>query len=156
MKGDDGMKAGDRVTTFVYDSSARGAQGTDHAAIDYIGADGFTVAYGDAGAAVPASDAPVVPRPALRHTFEFRLSGSETQEQCWPGDGPSTGRVAIERMRAYLTRAGEPVAVPGAIAGLEVHAERREPGIVCIAQLSDFAAGDLVVVQVELAVFGMS
>jgi hypothetical protein len=92
------------------------------------------------------------PRPAARHTFEFRLGGSETQEQGWPGGGPRAGQVAIQRVRAYLSRPGADPADPSVIAGLEVHAERRAAGIVCTAQLSDFGPAETVVVQVEVEV----
>ena len=91
-------------------------------------------------------------RSAARHTFEFRLAGSETQEQAWPGGGPAAGQVAIQRVRTYLSRAGAAPADPSAIAGLEVHAERRAAGIVCTAQLSDFGPAETVVVQVEVEV----
>jgi hypothetical protein len=36
---------------------------------------------------------------------------------------------------------------------LEVHAELREGGIFCTVQLGDFGAGDLVVVQIEVALY---
>jgi hypothetical protein len=39
------------------------------------------------------------------------------------------------------------------IGGLEVHAELRDGNLVCAAALSDFGPGDLVVVQVEVAVY---
>ncbi len=75
------------------------------------------------------------PRPALTpaqprvtHTFEFRLVGSETQEQCVPlasGLSPAELRLATQGVRAYLTRTGEPAAASSAIGGLEVAAELR-------------------------------
>jgi hypothetical protein len=60
--------------------------------------------------------------------------------------------VAMERARAYVTRQGE-AAAPSAIGGVEVHAELGPSGIVCTAQVSDFGAGDLVVVQVEVGLY---
>jgi hypothetical protein len=99
-----------------------------------------------------------VPRkPFLAHTVEFRLSGSEMQEQVVPQSGSKSwaaGRVlAIERVRTYLTRQGEATADTRTIGGVEVHAELREGGIFCTVQLGDFGAGDLVVVQVEVALY---
>jgi hypothetical protein len=93
--------------------------------------------------------------PILTHTFEFRLSSSEGAEESLPlppyGPAPS-GFVGITSVRTFLTRHGE-AAATSAIGGLEVHAELRQGGIWCTAQLSDFGAGDLVVVQVEVALF---
>ncbi len=57
-------------------------------------------------------------QPRLTHTFEFRLTGSETQEQCVPvGSGLSLTEplLATEGVRAYLTRTGEPTAASSAI-----------------------------------------
>jgi hypothetical protein len=95
-------------------------------------------------------------KPIFTHTFEFRLCGSERAEQVVPLPGTRScgaGRiVAIERVRTYLTRQGE-AAAPSAIGGVEAHAELRPSGIVCTAQVSDFGAGDLVVVQVEVGLY---
>ena len=89
------------------------------------------------------------------HTFEFRLSGSETEEQAAPISSlawPSDFIVAIERVRTYVTRQGE-AAAASAIGGVEVHAELRPGGIFATAQLSDFGTGDLIVVQVEVGLY---
>jgi hypothetical protein len=79
------------------------------------------------------------------------------QEQVVPPSGSKSwaagGVLAIERVRAYLTRQGEAGAATSAIGGVEVHAELREGGIVCTVQLGDFGEGDLVVVQVEVALY---
>jgi hypothetical protein len=93
-------------------------------------------------------------RPILTHTFEYRLSGSEAAEESWPlppcRPSPSGFIVAITSVRTYLTRV---TAAGSAIGGVEVHAELRPSGIFCTAQLSDFGAADLVVVQVEVALY---
>ena len=93
--------------------------------------------------------------PLARRTFEFRLCGSETQEQSVPAPGPEDGSVvvAVNNVRAYLTGSSDAGASRSAIGGVEVWAERREGAVVCCARLSDFAAGDLVVVQADVAVY---
>jgi hypothetical protein len=52
----------------------------------------------------------------------------------------------------HVTRQGE--APTSAVGGLEVRAQLRDDGILCMAQLSDFGPGYLVVVQVDVALFG--
>jgi hypothetical protein len=94
-------------------------------------------------------------RAISEHTFEFRLSGFERQEQSWPRGAAAAPIVAIQRVRAYLTRQGEPAEATSAIGGVEVHAELRGADILCTAQLSDFGPGELVVVQVEVALFDL-
>jgi hypothetical protein len=61
--------------------------------------------------------------------------------------------VAIERLRAYLTRGGEPAAAASAIGGIEAHAKLEPRGLVCTVQVSDLAADELVVVEVEVALY---
>jgi hypothetical protein len=95
--------------------------------------------------------------PLLRHTFEFRLSGSETHEESLPlAEGslsrPADAILAIQSVRTYLTREGE-LAPTSAIGGVEVDAELRAAGICCTARLSDFGPGDLVVVRVEVSLY---
>ncbi len=89
-----------------------------------------------------------------RHAFEFRLAGSETQQQTQALEGLGAGAriVAIERVRAFFTGDGAAGAPASEIGGVEVHAELTAAGVVCTAQLSDFRPGDLLVVQVDLAV----
>jgi hypothetical protein len=94
-------------------------------------------------------------QPILTHTFEFRLNGSETQEQ-WlrvTGDSfrPAERVVAMRSVRTSLTRDGN--AAGSAVNDVEVAAEARPAGIFCTAKLSDFGAGDLVVVRVEVALY---
>jgi hypothetical protein len=78
------------------------------------------------------------------------------QEQVVPLSGSKSwaagGVLAIERVRTYLARQGE-AAATSAIGSVQVHAELREGGIFCTVQLGDFGAGDLVVVQVEVALY---
>jgi hypothetical protein len=96
--------------------------------------------------------------PLARRTFEFRLSGSETQEQSVPAAGPEDGSVvvAVNNVRAYLTGSGDAGASLSRISGVEVWAERRDGAVVCCARLSDFAAADLVVVRADVALYRMS
>lgn len=101
---------------------------------------------------------PPEPRtPSLAHTFEFGLSGSETQEQSLPLSEGSVWKpdavVAIQSVRAFLTRDGEPVPAASPINGVEVDAELRPGGIFCTAKLSDFGPADLVVARVEVALY---
>ncbi len=53
---------------------------------------------------------------------------------------------------AFLTGDGAAGAPASQIGGVEVHAGATAAGVICAAQLSDFRPGDLVVVQVDLAV----
>jgi hypothetical protein len=66
----------------------------------------------------------------------------------YPGDV-----VAIERLRAYLSRSGEPAAAAGAIGGIDAHAELDPRGLVCTVQVSDLVADELVVVEVNVALY---
>jgi hypothetical protein len=93
--------------------------------------------------------------PRLRHCFEVRLCGVEASEQTLAvaaGDA-TTCLVAIERVRAFVTRDGQAAAAASPISGIEVQARLRNGLVACTAQLSDFPPGDLVVVQVEVALY---
>ena len=100
----------------------------------------------------PTDRAPVVLLSA--HTFEFRLSGSEEQEQSLElppiprGDGFVVG---ASQVRSFVTR--DPGAADAAIGSIEVRTEVRAQRLVCSARLSDFGPADLVVVQVEGPVY---
>jgi YD repeat-containing protein len=161
MNDDDGLTShtdpSGNITTWVYDATGNCLGSLDQAP-------GTTFQWdGTASNAAEAERCPTVApqgaarrrKPIATHTFEFRLSGSESAEQAAPIAGPlawpSDSIVAIERVRAYLTRQGE--AATSAIGGVEVHAELRQDGIFCTAQVSDFGAGDLVVVQVEIGLY---
>src|SRR5260370_2828940 len=68
--------------------------------------------------AVPMGPGPVMPR--LTHRFEFRLPGSETQEQCLPlspAFPPAEFLLATPNVRAYVTRTLDPAAASSAIGG---------------------------------------
>jgi hypothetical protein len=114
-----------------------GVQGT-HAAADF-----------------PASHLGRRPVALVQRTFEFRLCGSEMQEQSVPAPGPADGTVvvAVNNIRTYLTGSGDAGVSRSAIGAVEVWAERREGAIVCCARLSDFGVGDLVVVQADVVVY---
>jgi len=143
--------------TFVYDHGGTTTRWT-------ADADGVrTFEYDACGVAantkqplpLPNGAAGIQAQPVHLETFEFRLTASEAQEQCAalgnlrPGDYI----VATRCMRAYLTRTADPGAASSVIAGLEVHAELRDGNLVCAAALSDFGPADLVVVQVEVALY---
>jgi hypothetical protein len=145
------------VVSFSYNACASGdnrqvvGQGPT---IALVGGTGAPAANGKGGGLTPAGER-VASRGITEHSFEFRLSGSERQEQSWPRVVAAAPIVAIRRVRAYLTRQGEPAEAMSAIGGVEVHAELRGTDILCTAQLSDFGPGDLVVVQVEVGVFDL-
>jgi hypothetical protein len=107
-----------------------------------------------AGSSFASPNAGRQPVAVLERTFEFRLAGSETQEQSVPVVGPADGSVvvAVNKVRAYLSSGGDAPAARGAISGFEVWVARREGAVVCCARLSDFAPADLVVVQADVAV----
>ncbi len=94
-------------------------------------------------------------QPVHLQTFEFRLTASEAQEQCVAVGALRSGHyiAATRCVRAYLTRTGDPSAASSLIGGVEVHAELRGGNLVCSAALSDFGPGDLVVVQVKVALY---
>jgi len=146
------------VKTFCYDASAHclGSVDQAHRTAFVWDARPIDPAEAEQHRAAAAHGAAARRKPIMTHTFELRLCGSEVQEQSVPMSGPqarpSDFIVAIERVRAYLTRQGEAIAT-SAIGGVEVHAELRPSGMFCTAQLSDFGAGDLVVVQVDVALY---
>jgi hypothetical protein len=155
MNGDDSLKASNDpfggVFTYAYDCLGTPVT-TENRTIDNTDGGDVSIVPAEHTTRLSGIGMTEAARPGARHTFEFRLAGSETQEQAWPGGGPRTGSVAIQRVRAYLSRLGAAPADPSAIAGLEVHAERRAAGIVCTAQLSDFGTEEIVVVQVDAEV----
>jgi hypothetical protein len=120
-----------------------------------LGGLGMPAASGEGGGLTPAGErlARLARRGITEHTFEFRLSGFERQEQSWPRGVAAALIVAIRRVRAYLTRHAEPAEATSAIGGVEVHADLRGADILCTAQLSEFGPGDLVLVQDEVALF---
>ncbi len=143
------------VTTFTYDGES---------GMTCVGRETSTFYYDATGASVegpravhaepPPARTPAQPR--LTRTFEFRLTGTETQEQCVPlaaARGPAACFLTTTAVRATLTRTADPAAGSSAIGGEEVTAELGAGGIVCRAGLSDFGPGDLVVVQVDVALF---
>jgi hypothetical protein len=103
----------------------------------------------------PPPPAPYGVTPHLTHTFEFRLSSSEAQELREPYERvPGTRTVlGITGVRAFLTRQGETTGPLSAIGGLEVNAEIDRQRVTCRAALSDFGSADLVVVQVDVAIY---
>jgi hypothetical protein len=103
----------------------------------------------------PAPPARFGATPHLTHTFEFRLSGSEVQEQREPFERypGSMAVLGITGVRAYLTRQGETTGPLSAIGGLEVSAELDRKSFTCRVGIGDFGPADLVVVQVDVAVY---
>ena len=113
-------------------------------------------------AAGPASSEP--PAAMLRlfkHTFEFRLSGSE--EKRFAIDlGPIREwdwiLVTTDRVRAFVTGSGESAAPSAVIGGIEIWTEQcprtseRSETLVCVAQATDFGSNDLIVIQVDVTV----
>jgi hypothetical protein len=89
--------------------------------------------------------------------LEFRLCGSEGQTQTIPVPVSGSGSVivAIDPVRAFLSGGGPAAAARTAIGGVEARAQYDAGQVVCTAQLSEFDPGDLVVVQVELAVYAV-
>ncbi len=94
-------------------------------------------------------------QPRLTHTFEFRLTGSETQEQCVPvgsGLSPAELLLATQGVRSTL-RAPRIRRQPSARSARWKWRRSCAGGIVCRASLSEFGPRDLVVVQVDVALF---
>ncbi len=144
-------------TTFVYDAAGTTTRGTGEP-------DGVhTLDYDACGDAASTRQPPPLPirapegrvQPVHLQTFEFRLTASEAQEQCVAVGSPRSGHyiAATRCVRAYLTRTGDPSAAGSQIGEVEVHAELRGGNLVCAAALSDFGPGDLVVVQVKVALY---
>ena len=141
------------VTTWVYDASTR----IQPPLVSALGSDGHALDPDELERRLAAARAAAKKQrqPILTRAFEFRLNGSETQEQ-WLAlpEGsfqPADSVVTIRSVRASLTRDGK--ASASAINGVEVDAELRPTGIFCTAKLSDFGDGDLVVVRVEVALY---
>ncbi len=145
----------DPRSSFVYDGEGTTTRWT-------ADADGVhTFQYDADGNAASTTQPPPIRGPEGRaqpvhlQTFEFRLTASEAQEQCVAVGSPRSGHyiAATRCVRAYLTRTGDPSAASSVIGGVEVQAELRDGNLVCSAALSDFGPGDLVVVQVKVALY---
>jgi hypothetical protein len=93
--------------------------------------------------------------PVHDHTHEFRLSGSRRAQAfiSLPFDVPDDIVVAITGVRVSVARPSDSALASSPIGGVEVKAELHDENIVCSAEVSDFAKGDLVVVQVDVAVY---
>ena len=95
------------------------------------------------------------PAPLARHTFECRLTGSESHRLLhglsFPA--PQNAVALAESVCAFLTRDDAPAAPASAIAGLEVRVELDGRDLACTVRLSDFPEGELVVVHVDAAVY---
>ncbi len=144
------------VTTCVYDAAGRLSRVEDGWGRTYRYDQDGRCLGSDAGAGQDRPRPTAAPTPRLARTFAFRLCGAETQEQtlALEGLGAAAAVVAIQRVQASVSGAGQAgAAMP--ISGIEVHADLRDGRVVCTAQVSDFAAGDLVVVQVEIAVYAL-
>jgi hypothetical protein len=119
--------------------------------------------------AAPPLPPPTEPLPPMepmhrifRRTFEFRLLGAEAQQlrMDLPPIRP-TSRIVVttDHVRTFITRSGEPAAASNLIGGVEVSTAQRagkQPGsnyLVCTAQATDFAPGDLVVVSVDVTAY---
>jgi hypothetical protein len=104
---------------------------------------------------IQATQSADAPAPVFSRTFEFRLCGTEAQEQLEPCPvcRPADFIVATSRVTVDVTRTHDPTAASNAIGGVEARAALRSGAIVCTASLSDFGPGDLVVVRVEVALF---
>jgi hypothetical protein len=97
----------------------------------------------------------------VKHTFEFRLLGSEVQSQSLELPLiPSSHCIVVvtDQVRTFVTRSGEPAAASNLIGGVKVSAEQspkvpeRPECVVCTAEATDFGSGDLVVVGVDITV----
>jgi hypothetical protein len=139
------------TTTYVYDGS--GSYSAERAGMPPGGSDGAGMGSGAANAEPGEPRSPGTPaRPPLHRALEFRLTGSEARSMPLGPGAPADLILAVERVRVDVTRAGA-AAADGALGGVEIQAELREGVPVCTAQVSDFAAGDLVVVQVDVALY---
>ncbi len=101
------------ITTFTYDAEG---------GMTCVGRETSTFYYDATGASVEAPrpvhaeppPARTPGQPRLTRTFEFRLTGAETQEQCVPhasGLAPAGLLLATQAVRAYLTRTAAPAAL---------------------------------------------
>jgi hypothetical protein len=146
----------------VYDSAGRLISPIDYSVTKTTDFGGQNQASDPA--AGPATSEPLsVMEPILqlfRHTFEFRLSGSEEKWLAINLPPISAGAcmvATIDRVRAFVTGSGE-AAASTPIGGIEVWTERRPKTaelpetLVCVAQASDFGPNDLVVIQVDVTV----
>jgi hypothetical protein len=129
MNSDDGLHANTDlcggVMSLTYDYCGEPKpldSGTIH--VNLMGSTAEPGIQANRGSVEPSAAPRQAGRAISEHTFEFRLSGSERQEQSWPG-GVAAAIVAIRRVRTYLTRHGEPAEATSAIGGVEVRAERR-------------------------------
>jgi hypothetical protein len=153
--------------TYVYDSQYRLTSQTD----DVV--ETRTTYYDRYGRVIDPAAPPLPPpaeplppeEPIVRlytHTFEFRLLGAEVQRL-----GielpliPPNDRILVttDQVRTFVTRGGESAAASNLIGGVEVSTEqcprtaKHNGKLVCTAQATDFAPGDLVVVGVDVTLY---
>jgi hypothetical protein len=92
--------------------------------------------------------------PLVLRTFELRLRDAEEQQEIWDlsADLPTRIVVAANKVKAYVTRSGESDLAVSEIGGIEVAVELVDDSLCCTVGLSDFRKGELVVVQVDVAI----
>jgi hypothetical protein len=151
---------------YVYDFDGRLTSTTDRGARTMTHYDRYGRVIDPAAPPLPPPAEPLPPdEPIVRlftHTFEFRLLGAEVQLL-----GielpliPPNDRIVVttDHVRTFVTRSGEPAAPSNLIGGVEVSTEQlpmaanHNGRLVCTAQATEFAPGDLVVVGVEVTLF---
>jgi hypothetical protein len=126
----------------------------------WLGGPTTSVVYDGRAASRPAPPGAPAAHPAetaavLRHTFEFRLAGAEAQEQTCAVPEPWPGAVvaAAEAVRVFVTPGAARAGPAGPIGGIEVCTALRGGRLICSASLTDLATDDVVVIQVDVAVF---
>src|SRR6516162_4465252 len=107
MKSDDGLPAASDpcsgVMTFTYDYCGAPMppdSGSIH--VNLMGSTPQPGVQGNPGSVEPSAASRQAGRAISEHTFEFRLSGCERQEQSWPRGVAAAPIVAIRRVRTYL------------------------------------------------------
>jgi hypothetical protein len=123
---------------------------------------GATPHYEGAGPPeTPKGSAPSRPEaavPVFRRAFEFRLAGSETQDQSAPLPRLAGGAfvIATNNVRVYLSRRDGATEPAEAIGGVEVTAALRDDALVVSACLSDLGSQEIVVIQLDVDVYAVA
>jgi hypothetical protein len=88
-----------------------------------------------------------------RHTFEFHVGGSDTQEQRVPVKAEGGFIIGLDSVDADFARSQKGAgreSAPRPVSGLHVDAYMRKGELICRVEVADFAADDLLVIRVSV------
>jgi hypothetical protein len=106
--------------------------------------------------AAPAGPPRAAPTTLFNETAEVRLSGATARQAVCDllFELPPDAVVAVNHVRVYVTRTGDPDAPSSAIGEVEFRAELLGNALSYTTRSTDFRKGDLVVVRADIAIYG--